>query len=358
MSNESISDIARQYCVSDIPGATIPGSRLSTILESMFHGRPLSGFSLKYLEQQHLTELHLLATGQIDYEAFVEASNKARKSREEAAEVERLAHEAKRLAREAEWAMKFRQERAAADAARIARESDPKYIARNKNQALREKYGMGYIEEPVFPRMMDILKRIDSGKRLTEDEVVWLNTAGKEYFTDELREAYHLIEAEFFAGEYRRNQDPWSAVNASGHFRKGARSERALELLDSVSPHRLNHPKIHSAMCTTRGGVMRDLGRLIDAQELGEQGHRLMPRDFRPCTLLGAVHMELGNFSEARDWYTKAEERGASLRAIDSDLRSIFMRADTAKREAIKTFLLAEDPVRYRWVNGRQNLGR
>ena len=49
----------------------------------------------------------------------------------------------------------------------------------------------------------------------------------------------------------------------------------------------------------------------------------------------------------------KAEERGANHRAIDSELRRIFMRAETAKRDAIKLFLLAEDPVRYAWVNGK-----
>ena len=44
-------------------------------------------------------------------------------------------------------------------------------------------------------------------------------------------------------------------------------------------------------------------------------------------------------------------ERGATERSINSDLRGIIMRADKAKREEIKAFLLREDPVRYAWVN-------
>lgn len=60
--------------------------------------------------------------------------------------------------------------------------------------------------------MMDILKHIDSGSRLAEDDFVWLSTAAKEHFTEVLRRAYHLREAEFFADEYRRTQDPWNAV--------------------------------------------------------------------------------------------------------------------------------------------------
>jgi hypothetical protein len=55
--------------------------------------------------------------------------------------------------------------------------------------------------------MMAILKGVDSGNRLAEDDVVWLIAEAEEYFTDEVQEAYHLREAEFYAGEYRRTQE-------------------------------------------------------------------------------------------------------------------------------------------------------
>lgn len=351
MSSSPLDDIARHFCVSDIPGATIPSTRLSKVLDSMYHGRPLTVMSQDYLLEQKLTDLHQLATGQITYETYLVAASTAQQERKQAAEAERQVKEAERLAKEAEWERKYKLECEAAEAARIARESDPKYIAKKKSQALRDKYGMGYIDQPLFPRLMAILKGADSGNRLAQDDVVWLKTEAEEYFTDELQEVYHLREAEFYAGEYRRTQDPWNAVNASGHYRKCSRPEAALELLDNASGCRLKDPKIKSAMNTTRGGVMRDMGQLDEARQLGETGHELKPQDFRPCTLLGAVHMELGNFGEAHDWYAKAEKRGASTRAIDADLRSIFQRADQVKREAIKTFLLEKDPNRYRWVN-------
>lgn len=354
MSSSSLYEIAHHFCLSDIPGATIPATRLSKILGSVYHGHPLTELSLIYLQEQNLTNLHQLVTGQITYEAYLAAAGPAQKGREQAVETERQAKEAARLAQEAEWEAKYKRQCEAAEAARFARESDPKHIAKMKSQTLRSKYGMDYIDQPLYPRMMDILKHIDSGSRLAEDDFVWLSTAAKEHFTEVLRRAYHLREAEFFADEYRRTQDPWNAVSASGHYRKCNQPEAALELLDSVSTRRLKDPKIKSAMCTTRGGVMRDMGQLNEARQLGMHGHEFKPLDFRPCTLLGAVHMELDNFDEARDWYAKAEERGASERAIDADLRSIFQRADQAKREAIKAFLLAEDPNRYRWVNDKR----
>jgi len=33
-----------------------------------------------------------------------------------------------------------------------------------------------------------------------------------------------------------------------------------------------------------------------DALMLGENAHKLTPKDFRPCTLLGAVNMENGSY--------------------------------------------------------------
>jgi hypothetical protein len=80
---------------------------------------------------------------------------------------------------------------------------------------------------------------------------------------------------------------------------------------------------------------MRDLKRFNEALNFGDQAHALTPKDFRPCTLLGAVNFEMGNYDLGRDWYVKATERGASERTIDYDLRGIFLRADKAKREEI-----------------------
>ena len=75
-----------------------------------------------------------------------------------------------------------------------------------------------------------------------------------------------------------------------------------------------------------------------------------MPQDYRPCTLLGAVHMELRKFETGQYWYEEARKRGAPEHGIDSELRSIFQQLDPAGREAMKSFLLAEDSHRYSWL--------
>ena len=352
MTTRKLIDLAQRYLVNDLPGSTIPASRLSGILEKIQAGQPITTKGHSYLQQLGLTALGQFLRGEITFESFQDLAASEQVQREHLAEVERqaqhvamLANEAEQKAREAEyWAQR--------EAARRAQESDPKYIAKVKNQALRARFGVDlFIEQEHFSRLMNILHRLDDGNRLTDDDVLWLTTEGHIYFSESLRTAFHAREAAFFVDEYLRTSDPWNAVNASGHFRKCAEARKAHELLTSIPPDRQKVPKLRSAIATTHGGVMRDLNRLDEALKLGNQAHAFTPRDFRPCTLLGAVNFELGHFDTARDWYAKAIERGATKRSIDFDLRGIFLRADPVRREKIRAFLLLEDPDRYSWVN-------
>lgn len=345
-------DLAHHYLVNDLPGSTIPASRLRDILDKLQGGRSVTTNGLNYLRQLGLFALEQLARGEITYGTFRETAEMEQAKRQQAVEAERQAKDASMLARAAELDAREAEYWARQEAARLARESDPKYIARIKNRALRERYGIDvFIEQNHFPRLMNILRRFDDGSRLSDDDVLWLTTEGRNYYTDILQSAFHEREAEFYTSEYRRTSDPWNAVNASGHFRKCEQAGKAHDLLTSIPSGRQKAPKLRSAIATTHGGVMRDLKRLNDALSLGNQAHALTPKDFRPCTLLGAVNFELGHYDNGQDWYAKAIERGATERSIDYDLRGILLRADRTKREEIKAFLLSEDPMRYRWVN-------
>lgn len=81
--------------------------------------------------------------------------------------------------------------------------------------------------------------------------------------------------------------------------------------------------------------------------------HGLMSKDFRPCTLLGAIYMEGGQVSLGHEWYEKAIERGASEEAIDSELRIIFNRANHKDGQDIRKYLLQVDSRRFSWVKNR-----
>lgn len=345
-------DLADYFFVSDLPGSMIPASRLRGILDKLHDGSPLTAAGLNYLRQQGLSALEQLALGEIAYELFREIAEAERSIRKQAAEIERQAKHALMEARAAELKAHEAERWAQQEAERLKRERDPKYIAKIKNRALRVRYDIdGFVEQKHFPRLMNLLRQIDDGNRLSDDDVLWLKAEGKDYYSDTLQAAFHEREAEFYRSEYQRTSDPWNAVNASGHFRKCEQAKEAHNLLTSIPSERPKAPKLRSAIATTHGGVMRDLGHLDDALRLGNQAHDLTPRDFRPCTLLGAVNFELGHYDIGRDWYAKAIERGATEHSIDYDLRGVLLRADPTKREEIKAFLLQEDPVRYRWVS-------
>ena len=355
MTDLSSTDIVHRYFVNDLPGASSPATRLRNIIDNFHQGRALTTLALNYIRDQGLTALHRLVLGEITYKEFCKAASAEQANRELAAEALRQIKEAREMeqqAREAASAARYAHECQRAEEARRTRESDPAFIAKMKSQRLRMRYGLDdFIEKQYFSRLMDLLHRFDRGNRLKDEDVVWLTTEGKAYYSSILQVAFHEREAEYYSIEYKRTSDPWMAVNASGHYRKCDRAKQAHDLLSAIPVERAKAPKLKSAICTTHGGVMRDLKRLDEALKLGTQAHSLMPKDFRPCTLLGAVNFELGHYNIAHDWYAKAIERGASEHSIDSDLRGIFLRADQAKREEIKSILLREDPVRYRWVN-------
>lgn len=318
-------DLARYFHLGHVAAAVCPP--MIDLLEALFRGRPLTGEELTYLMHSAPDDLYRLAFGQLTFDVYIPAAK--------AAETTTLE-------------LKAREE--AAEAARIARENDPAYIAMTLRQALYGKYEVSLTDESLMPRMTKLLQQIDAGNRLPKEELTWLGTSAKKHFSVRLRKAYHHLEADFHADQYRRTQDPWNAVNACGHYRKCDRSDTALGLIDNVALDRLKQPKVRSAVLTTRGGAMRDLGRQAEAIQMGETAHALMPQDYRPCTLLGAVHMELRDFVKGHEWYEKARKRGAPEQGIDSELRSIFQQLDSAGREAMRRFLLAEDSHRYSWL--------
>lgn len=358
VANPIRTNLASKYFLEDLPEAITPATRLHNILENLDQGRPLSGQALMYLKQNGYFALQQFVQSESTYEEFRKNAAGEQLLRGYATEAERQKQEGERLqrieedkAREAIFKAKYERDRQRDEEARRKRESDPKFIAKIKNQQLRMRYGIDqFIEKQFLPRLMDILHRLDGGNRLSDEDILWLTTEGKDYYTEILQAAFHEREAEFHTAEYKLTSDPWNAVNASGHYRKCNQAKKAHDLLASIPAERQKAPKLNSAICTTHGGVMRDLNRFNDALKYGSQAHTLTPKDFRPCTLLGAVNIEMGNYLAGLEWYEKAEERGASERSIDYDLRGILLRADKSKREEIKAVLLREDSERYKWV--------
>jgi hypothetical protein len=339
----SPSDLAQKYCVDDLPSSVIPSSRLRPILEDVEAGRPVGPLSMAFLEQRRLAALHALASGALDFGAF-RSKGLAEQEARLAAERQRAEdEEAKRRARGAEM-------EAGINAFFTAQKNDPAYRRRQEDKKLKARYGLDFVEPEVYPRLMKLIRRVDAGQRLLAEDVVWLSTQADGCWTPELRKAHHRLEAEASTTEWHRTGDPWAAVTSSSHWRKAEEPEEALAVTEAVLAAASLPSKLRSALFTTRGGAMRDLGRLSEALELGQEAHRLALKDFRPCTLLGAVHMDRGDLSTGKDWYDEAERLGAERNSIDQELRANFAQASREERERLSSFLLSQDEHRFAWT--------
>ena len=352
---EAPRQLAVRYHAEDQPGAGSPGTRLSNILQACAAGTSLSEASEQFLASRGLRALIAYAKGEIGADAFAQRSSAERLERREGEERQRLETLARQEAQRAKtlaWhEAQLAEYRARERAEQLRRESDPRYIARRKSREQRKKYGIdGYVEQEHFHRLMAILRRLENRERVAETEMVWLATEGREYRTEEVLRAHHRIEADAFLTEYRETANVWKAVTASRHLRKCSAAQEAHDLLSNIPERRLPSPKLKSAVRTTHGGALRDLNRYEEAIRLAEEAHALLPDDFRPCTLLGAIYMEQREITLGHEWYQKAEERGAPPKHVDSEMRSIL--AQMSQEERVKAIeqLLVFDPSRYDWL--------
>ena len=176
---------------------------------------------LEYLRQKGFFALYRYGQKEISFTDYLKAAEPEKSERCSAAETKILKEQAEQKRKREALQARMRREQELAAAKKRAFDNDPKNIARAKQSKLRRKYNLShFIEKTYFPKVMDILRRVDSGIRLSEEDIVWLTTKGRDYYTIELREVYHWNEAEFHAGEFKKSKDPWSAVNASSHYRK------------------------------------------------------------------------------------------------------------------------------------------
>lgn len=343
MSGSSQAGLAEKYLVDDLPGAALVGARLNGILQKIEAGETLTSLAQAFLTSGGLNSLLALATRQIDRPTFEEAAARERSDRIQSAK-----DEADRVA--AEQARKAEAMDAAVKARFATMENDPVLRRKREARELRDRFGIGFIETEYYPRAMRLLKQVASGDRLAPEDVAWLSTEAVDCWTDALQQAWHRLEAEALTKAWEESRDPWDAVNASAHWRKADEPQQALEVTAAALTKAGRNPKPRSTLLTTRGGAMRDAGRLTEARTLGLEAHELTPADFRPCTLLGAVSMGLGDHAAGYEWYAKAEALGAERHAIDQDLRALLIRAEPDARDRIRNYLLEQDPERFAWL--------
>lgn len=334
----SKTDIAITFFLDDVAGARIPASRLRGILENVQADRPLTSLQEAFLRQQGYNALAQLTHGALDWAAFAERSAKEQQLRRDAAAATKE-RDAVERARQAE----VTDQKNAILFAEQARKQDQ----RRKQWELPDRFHLPFVERDDLRRINQILQSVVAGGPVEKSDLVWFGSDGADYWTAELRQAHHANMATILTAAWHQTGDLWEAVNGCGHWRKGGLSQKGLTLVEAALNHKKASGKIRSALLTTAGGALRDLGRREDAVSFGTEAHALTEADFRPCTLLGAVYIEMGDYSTGAAWYEKAEARGASQNAIDQELQSILKAASQQERSQIRDALKACNTARY-----------
>lgn len=215
-----------------------------------------------------------------------------------------------------------------------------------------KKYDVHISTKSLDSYLYDILKNLNSNKRLNDTEKLWLienkllNRKTKIYIQ------YFTIEAEFFEKEFKKSKNYWNLVNASAQWRKAEKPSHALTLTDNLDMENIKPAKLKSALLTTRGGALRDMNRLVEAEKCAHSAIVHYPDRHDPYTLLGALCFDTGRYAEGTIWFEKAVEKGAKPQDQDSEIRRILQKNHDPKLIA---HLLNTDPSRFAWVKSFAN---
>jgi len=211
-------------------------------------------------------------------------------------------------------------------------------------------------QSPLYP----ILQKLEQGERLNNDNILWLESEppfnppfnerlfkpAKRIFT-----RHYELEALFAEQEYQRTKNKWFLVNASSYWRKADEPEKALRLTEQIDSNKIKEDKLKQALLTTRGGALRDLDKLMDAEKCALQAIEYWSKSHNPYTLLGAICYDTRRYEEGYCWFEEAKKRGATERDEDAEIKRILQKTkDKKELQALIGFLLNKNSHRYAWV--------
>lgn len=227
--------------------------------------------------------------------------------------------------------------------------------AKELNKEIREYFDIGYIEPQQFTTLMSILKKLYNKKRINEEEKIFLLTEKDEneesYFHyDNISIQYHLIEGTYYLNAYKKNKNIWKLINSSSHLRKAKKLHEVKKHLETVDRRLLSSLKIESAYLTTYGAINRDLGNLSQALELAHTAHSKQEKDYRPCTLLGAIYFDLENIEKGQEWFAKAQNLGADEDLFFSEIKNIYLKASKEYKIKLKNYFEYENKKIFNWI--------
>ncbi|MGZ8160494.1 MAG: hypothetical protein ACXWT1_03700 [Methylobacter sp.] len=204
-----------------------------------------------------------------------------------------------------------------------------------------------------------ILTKLEASQRLTDEEVVWLQTEKllktrlkdrDHYVSTRIFIAHHTLEAKFYESEFQRTKNHWNLASASAQWRKAERPVHALDLTDNLNLKQIKPAKLKAALLTTRGGALRDIDRLDEAEKCALDAIQHFPDSHNPYTLMGALCYDSGRYEEGDKWFDEAVKRGAKFDEQDAEIKRILRKIKGQERKELIEHLLKKDAHRFVWV--------
>ena len=264
------------------------------------------------------------------------------RAKERAQEFERLEAELQKRKKDEEEKRKRAAELRKQAEEERRREEEQEKQAEDAFKKLKCKYGVDTSRTDLDDeKLASIFSKLELEERVDDDELRWLN----EYRLSKLLAIIHQRDFEW-------SGDPWSAVKASAFYREAHEPGAALALTRKVLDFELQwwNQRLRSAIRTTRGGALRDLGDLDSAEEVAHEAASISPSSFQPHNLLGAIYFQMGFPEQGYGHFERARELGASTHGQEHEMRQALQRASRQERADVAAYLLNRDPERFRWA--------
>jgi tetratricopeptide (TPR) repeat protein len=212
---------------------------------------------------------------------------------------------------------------------------------------LKRKYDVKTHTRSGGSHLQIILKKLNSGTRLKDEEVVWLE--GEDLFrrSSKIYICHYTIEAHFNESEFLRLKDYWKLASASAQWRKAEKPLNAIKLFTDINIDKIKPAKLRAALLTTQGGALRDVEELEKAEKCASKAISNYPDSHNPYTLMGALCYDTERYEEGTRWFEEAIKRGAQPKDQDSEIKKILRKDHNHK---LVEYLIKKDPLRFSWV--------
>ena len=207
---------------------------------------------------------------------------------------------------------------------------------------LIEKYAVR-LEELIDRRglspLVSILEGLDSNDLPDDKALSWL----------EHNRSFRLLAWSYYLLA-KKTDDKWMGVKACKFWRQADLPQKAIEFSEKLLSSVGNDSRLRSALLTTRGAALRDVGNLKMSKECALGAAAVSPTSFHPYNLLGGISYDQGDPEEGDGYFAKAVRLGATPINQDFEIRKSVERAEGETQAKLVEHLLRKDSAKYEWA--------